>query len=164
LFEAPGFSGPAYLRPRLKDYPLYKDGAQTPVPSQGAGLVVPAGGTSEARVEIVPFERTGSSMVTSLFQWRDASGAQRHEALDLGPIRLTSPWLQFFSNTLDTGTSLAQTVALPLLIALAGLALQQVYQRYVHERQAWASMLPISHENNVPCRKPSFSFFFASVE
>lgn len=155
LFEAPGFSGPAYLR--LSDYPLYKDGAKTPVPSQGASLLVPAGGTSDARVEIVPFERTGSSMVTGLFQWQDASGTQRHEALDLGPIRLTSTWLLFFSNTLDTGTSLAQTVALPLLIALAGLALQQVHQRYVHERQAWASMLPISHESNLTLYVPFVS-------
>jgi hypothetical protein len=157
LFEAPGFSGPAYLRPRLSGYPLYWDSAKTPVPSQGASLMVPAGGTSDARVEIVPFERTGSSMVTGLFQWQDASGTQRHEALDLGPIRLTSTGLLFFSNALDTGTSLAQTVALPLLIALAGLALQQVHQRFVNDRQAWVSMLPISHENNLTLYIPFVS-------
>ena len=145
------------LRSRLSEYPVYLDSSNEPVPWTEAVLAVPAGGTAPVRVEIVPDQRTGSAMVTSVFAWQDAKNAPRHEGLELGPVRLISPGLQFVSNSLETGMSLGETLALPVVIALLGWILQQIHQNHVQERQAWASMLPISHDNNINLYIPLIS-------
>lgn len=159
--EAPGFKTPVYLRQQAGgSFPLYVDDSAQPRPARSTALMIPAGGKVDARLEIAAFQRTGSSMVTSLFQWVDTKGAAQHLAFEVGPIRLSSPWIQFFSNSLDTGLSLAQTVALPLVIALFGLLLQQLHQDSVQERQTWASMLPAQQEKIAKLYLP----FISSVE
>jgi len=64
--------------------------------------------------------------------------------------------IRFFSfgmrAAVGTGIALVtllQILALPIGLALLGALLQQRQQENVQERQAWAAMLPVSHENNV---------------
>jgi hypothetical protein len=149
LFEAPGFGKPSTVERSFKGFPFYLPGAaDKPVPLSKAGLEVPAGGSTYFWVEMAPAWWSGSSMVTSVFQWRSASGETSLQPLDVGPVRLTNPVLGVASNGVETFMSLVETFAIPLGLALVGWLLQGKLQELSRQQQAWASMLPESHKNN----------------
>jgi hypothetical protein len=125
LFEAPGFELPPH-----RDHEVL------------------AGGSVIVREDLIPRRRSGAAMITALFTWRDAAGALQKQAVALGPVRFTSSLLEALSNAAATLLSLLKTLALPVVLAMLGYILQQRQQDLVQERQAWASMLPVSHENN----------------
>jgi hypothetical protein len=147
--RAPGFESPRLVDVRPGDFPVYLHADQQPRSWAGTKLTVPPGGIETARTELVPLRESGSSLISAIVSWNEAQAAPIDEGVELGPVRRASPGLQFVGNALDTATSLVQTLALPLVLALLGWWLQQNQQSYVQERQAWASMLPISHKNNV---------------
>lgn len=149
LFEAPGFGKPGTVERSFKGFPFYLAGTVgKPQPLSKAAIQVPAGGSTYFWVEMAPAWWSGNSMVTSVLQWRSASGETYLQPLDVGPVRLTSPVLLVASNTVETLMALVETFAIPLGLALVGWLLQGKLQDLSRQQQAWASMLPASHKNN----------------
>ncbi len=142
---APGFraasrppAGSTPLRPRPGDVLV----AAKPLP------VPPAGRSRVLHADLVGTRRSGTSSVVVTVRWTEGQG-RPEQTLSLADIPAISlPWL-FAGNFLEALVALALPLALPAALALAGFFFQQHQQHLVHERQAWASMLPTSHENNV---------------
>ncbi|MBW8874008.1 MAG: hypothetical protein JF614_03525 [Acidobacteria bacterium] len=126
------------------------------LPLSAARVRVPAGRRLTLWVEMTPAERQGLVFVTGSFAGK-VGQKPFQETVELGPIRLASPGLQVAAQVADSLFSLVGTLALPLALALLGWYFQQRQQWLAQERQAWNTMLPISHKNNIDLYVPLLS-------
>jgi|SRR5580693_2134448 hypothetical protein len=148
-FFAPGFSPapvPGKQQPLPRTFPIYWGASNVLLPADRLPTLAP-GANLDLRLEMVGNEQSGDYMVTASFAWRGPRGTTQEATLDLGPLRLRSPALEQIAAWKDLALAAAPLVA-PLLVLLLGFVFQNRQQRLVQERQAWASMLPFSHETN----------------
>jgi hypothetical protein len=115
-------------------------------PGASCTLAVETGATAEA----------GEYMLTAGFSWTGPQRAPRFEALALGPVGVRSQQRERIAGLLSLLVQLSP-IFVPVSLALLGFWFQQRQQQFVHERQAWTAMLPVSHENNSSLYLPLLS-------
>src|SRR5260370_3052563 len=116
----------------------------------------PRGSSRTSWVEIVATERSGDYMVTAAFSWTGPHGEARAETIELGPLRACSPRLALTASLKDFAISTTRLL-IPVLVLVLGFAFQYRQQQLVQQRQAWATMLPLSHQNNFNLYLPALS-------
>jgi hypothetical protein len=146
--HAPGLS---VLQPpgwSLPGFPAHiMDRRSTIAPSSALPEIKP-GFSQTFWVESKAAGRSRDSMLTAWFTWTGPLGEPHDETLELGPLRLRSFWLEQTAAWKDFLIALAPLL-LPVGLAFLGFIFQSRQQRFVQERQAWASMLPFSHKINM---------------
>jgi hypothetical protein len=103
----------------------------------------------------LPVQRTGDAMLTAWFNWT-GRGEMHAEALELGPLHLRSTWLEQTAAWKDFVIALLPLL-IPLLVLPLGFWIQNRQQVLAQERQAWATMVPASHKNNMRLYVPLIS-------
>lgn len=127
-------------------------------------VTVPPGGERLVWVELVPVEYGGTFSISTIVEWSEGK-ERRQGTVAIGGVVILSPGLLFLANTTE---AFIQVLALPAVLALLGGIFQFTQQRFALERQAnqqtlaisqeaWASMLPTSHDNNVKYYLPLLS-------
>jgi hypothetical protein len=89
----------------------------------------------------------GEYVITAGISWTGPQRVERFEGLDLGPVRVRSRQRERLAQLLGLIGQLTPVVV-PISVVLLGFLFQSRQQRYTHERNAWAAMLPVSHKNN----------------
>ena len=97
-------------------------------------------------VETVVTADAGEYMLTAALSWTGPQQAPRFEALELGPVRIRQQ-RERVAGLLALVVQLTP-IFVPVSLALLGFWFQQRQQKFIYERQAWATMLPVSHEYN----------------
>ncbi len=135
-----------------------------PLPTGRTGVAVTslalppiaAGSSATLQIDLTADGPAGDSMLTANFfgfienNWKSAS-------LELGPVLIRDPWFDQAAAWKDFTIAIAPLV-IPVLVLGLGFIFQSRQQRFAQERQAWAAMMPYSHDNNrylsVPCVRP----------
>lgn len=143
--QAPGFT----LQPgRSGASPVRLVDSDRPAPLPVRALSIPAGEDRSLRVTLRGNRFSGTSSVTTIARWRQG-GEARATTVEVTGIEMVSYLLIFFAEWLEALMTLILTLGLPAALAVVGWSFQEKQQLLAQERQAWAEMLPVSHENNV---------------
>lgn len=155
--QAPGFQLPQPPRGwAMAAFPVHLLERPNAVTSSSSLPEVGPGSSQTLWVDMVAIRRSGDSMVTAWFTWTGPRGELHGEALELGPVRLRSTWLEQTAAWKDFVIALAPLV-IPILVLALGFYFQSRQQDLAQVRQAWATMLPISHKNNMKHYVPMIS-------
>jgi hypothetical protein len=109
------------------------------------------GASSTVHLDL-PVQQSGDVMLTAWFNWT-GRGEMHAEALELGPLHLRSAWLEQIAAWKDLAIALLP-LFIPLLLLALGFLFQNRQQKLIQERQAWATMVPSSHLNNMQVYVP----------
>jgi hypothetical protein len=106
---------------------------------------IPPGTERMMWVPLTAATRSGTFSLATALGWREEERV-RQGTVAIDNVQTIAPSWLFAAHAAE---AFLQVLALPAIIALLGWIFQFRQQRFAIERQAWSSMLPESHKNNV---------------
>jgi|GEM_PF-4922069 len=128
------------------------------IPTAGAAALteLKPGTSCTLTAETGATAKAGEYMLTAGFSWTGPQRATQFETVELGPVRVRSQQSERVAGLLGLLVQMTPFF-IPVLVALLGFWFQQRQQKFVQERQAWATMVPVNHVNNSSCYLPLLS-------